>query len=311
MPSTDRMDSLATSTTGARGFIVIAALWILAALSGLVLIYLSYVVNTAVVVTGGADRIQTEALAQAGVELAVLQLSGRSEGARPTSGTFNARVGGGRVFVTFRSEAARIDLNAAPKFLLAGLMVSLGAGADNAAVYADRIIAWRAPTELGENDPENSFYRTSGSPYPPRHAPFPAIEELWLVRGIPPAIVERMMPHITVFSNVTEINVLDAAPQVLASLPNVTPAKLQTILSQRTDPALDPKSLIGMAGREGATVVGSRAYRIKVDAELPNGRRSAAEIVVLLIEEGDEPFRILSWRDASDGSATLHEVAAR
>src|SRR5688572_5830709 len=89
-----------------RGFIVVAVLWILAALSALVLIYLSYVSNTAIVVATSADRVQTEALVTAGVELAAFQLSGVNEAVRPTSGTFNARVGGGRVIVTFRSEAA-------------------------------------------------------------------------------------------------------------------------------------------------------------------------------------------------------------
>ena len=43
----------------ARGFIVVAVLWILAALSALVLIYLTYVTNTAVVVAGSADRLHT------------------------------------------------------------------------------------------------------------------------------------------------------------------------------------------------------------------------------------------------------------
>ena len=305
------MKSIPKARTGARGFIVIATLWILAALSGLVLIYLTYVANTAVIVAGSTDRLQTDALAQAGVELAVFQIASQGEVSRPTSGTFNARIGSGRVFVIFRSEAARIDLNVAPKSLLSGLMVSLGASPANAANYADRIIAWRAPTEFGENDPENSFYRTSGASNLPRHAPFPATEELWLVRGIPPAMVERMMPYVTVFSNVKEVNVLDAAPQVLASLPNATPAGLQSILSHRADPAFDRQSLVGMAGREDATIAGSRSYRIAVDAELPNGRRRAVEIVVLLVEEGEEPYRILSWHNASDGSATFHEVAAR
>jgi len=110
-----------------RGFIVVAVLWILAALSALVLIYLSYVTNTAVVVAASTERIQTDALATAGVELAAYQLTAvRAEG-RPSSGTFNARIGAARVSVTFRSEAARIDLNAAPKALLAGLMIGLGA----------------------------------------------------------------------------------------------------------------------------------------------------------------------------------------
>src|SRR3954471_23494612 len=117
----------------ARGFIVVAVLWILAALSALVLIYLTYVTNTAVVVAGSTDRVQADALAVAGVELAAYQLTAVKEDARPSSGTFNARLGAARVAVTFRSEAARIDLNAAPKALLAGLIIGLGGTPANAA----------------------------------------------------------------------------------------------------------------------------------------------------------------------------------
>jgi hypothetical protein len=56
--------------------------------------------------------------------------------------------------------------------------------------------------------------------------------------------------------------VLDAAPQVLAALPDMTPESLQSVLSQRGDPALDPRRC-GLAGGEGATLAGSRAYRIR------------------------------------------------
>ncbi|XUJ34956.1 hypothetical protein ACQ5SK_03435 [Bradyrhizobium japonicum] len=88
--------------------------------------------------------------------------------------------------VTFRSEAARIDLNMAPKPILAGLMTALGVSADNAPVYADRIVAWRSSTEPGQDNPEDSDHRTLGASYLPRHAPFPHSDELWLVRGIRP-----------------------------------------------------------------------------------------------------------------------------
>jgi general secretion pathway protein K len=287
----------------ARGFIVVAVLWILAALSALVLIYLVYVTNTAVVVAGSSDRVQAEALVTAGLELAAYQLTNVSEALRPTSGTFNARIGAGKVSVTFRSEAARIDLNAASKGLLSGLMIGLGVNPSNAADYADRILAWRAPTEAGDDDPENSFYRTSGVAYMPRHAPFPASEELWLVRGIPQLVVERMLPFVTVFSNLASINVLDAAPQVVAALPGMTPENLQGVLAQRGDPALDPRSLLALTGGEGATLVGSKAYRMTIGVEFGGGRRSAAEVVILLLESGDEPYRVLSWRNASDGGA--------
>jgi general secretion pathway protein K len=296
---------------GARGFIVVAVLWILAAISALVLIYLTFVTNTAVVVAGSTERIQTEAMLTAGVELSALQLASSDENARATSGTFNARVGAGRIFVTFRSEAARVDLNAAPKGLLSGLMIGLGVDPSIAATCADRIVAWRAPTERGDDDPENSFYQTSGAPYFPRHAPFPVPEELWLVRGIPSAVIERMLPFVTVFSNLPSINVMDAEPQVLAALPRMTPENLQSMLSQRSDPSVDPHALIDMAGGVGATLAGSRAYRIAVEAELPDGRRDSAEVVILLLESGDEPYRVLSWRNASDGSTRSQKATSR
>jgi general secretion pathway protein K len=296
------LKSRARARARARGFIVIAVLWILAALSALVLIYMTYVTNTAVVVAASTDRVQAEALETAAVELAVYQLSAVKGEVRPTSGTFDARVGAGKVSVTFRSEAARIDLNAAPKSLLSGLMIGLGTAPSDAAEYADHISAWRAPTELGDDDPENSFYRTSGAAYIPRHAPFPDPEELWLVKGIPPPVVERMLPFVTVFSNLASINIVDAAPQVVAALPGMTPEKLQEVLAQRGDPTLDQQSLLGMAG-EGATLAASKAYRISIAVEFGSGRRSAAEAVILLLESGDQPYRVLSWRNASDGGA--------
>jgi general secretion pathway protein K len=294
----------------ASGFIVVAVLWMLAALSALVLIYLTYVTNTAVVVAGSTDRIQAEALETAGVELAAYQLTAFKEDARPTSGTFNSRLGTAKLTVTFRSEAARIDLNAAPKGLLAGLMIGLGADPSNAATYADHILAWRAPLKAGDDDPENSFYRTSGVTYSPRHAPFPAPEELWLVQGISPFLVEQMLPFVTVFSNLASVNIHDAAPQVVAALPGMTPEMLQEVLAQRANPALNPQSLLELTGNAGgATVTGSKAYRIAVAVAFDNGRRSAAEVVILLLESGDEPYRVLSWRNDSDGGAALQRTS--
>jgi general secretion pathway protein K len=290
-----------------RGFIVVAVLWILAALSALVLIYMSFVTSTAVVVAASSDRVQVDALATAGIELAAYQLTAVGPEARPSSGTFNARLGTARVFVTFRSEAARIDLNAASKGLLTGLMSGLGVAPSNAADYADRILAWRAPSERGEDDPETSSYRTAGIAWAPRHAPFPAAEELWLVRGIPPAVVERMLPYVTVFSNMASINIADAAPQVVAALPGMTPERLQAVLVQRNDPGALP----ALAGGEAATLAASRAYRITVTVDFDNGRRSLAEAVILLLDEGDEPYRVLSWRNAADGSTVPQRSALR
>lgn len=287
----------------ARGFIVIAVLWMLAALAALVLIYLAYVTNTAVTVAGNTDRVQTDALVNAAIELTAYRLTGKGDAARPTSGTFDARIGMGRVAVTFRSEAARIDLNAAPKGLLSGLMMALGVGANEAPGYADRILAWRASTEAGQDDPEDSYYRTIGTAYLPRHAPFPHVEELWLVRGIPPAVVERMLPFVTVFSNMRSVNVMDAAPQVVAAMPGMTPGTLQQLLKERADPRISPQSLVSLAGSNNATLEAAKSYRLSIAVESPTRRQSSAEVVILLLDDTDEPYRVLSWHNAFDGSA--------
>ncbi|MDA9431632.1 general secretion pathway protein GspK [Bradyrhizobium sp. CCBAU 51627] len=286
-----------------HGFIVVVVLWMLTALATLALIYLTYVTNTAVTVAANTDRLQADALTNAGLELTAYRLTAQSEATRPTSGTFNARIGAGLIAVTFRSEAARIDLNMAPKAVLAGLMIGLGVSAADAPDYADRILAWRSSTEPGVDNPEDSLYRTLGAPYLPRHAPFPHSDELWLVRGIPPNVIERMLPFVTVFSNMRTVNVLDAAPQVVAALPGMTPETLQELLRSRADPNVDPQSLVGLAGSASATIEGARAYRVTVATEAPSHRQSSAEIVILLLDSGDEPYRVLSWRNAFDGSA--------
>lgn len=79
-----------------RGFIVVAVLWILAALSALVLIYLTYVTNTAVVVAASTDRVQADALATAGVELAAYQLTAvRGTPVRPAGRSMRGWAGRG------------------------------------------------------------------------------------------------------------------------------------------------------------------------------------------------------------------------
>jgi general secretion pathway protein K len=91
----------------------------------------------------------------------------------------------------------------------------------------------------------------------------------------------------------------------------MTPENLQAVLSQRGDPALDPRSLLAIAGGEGATLAGARAYRITVGVELGSGRRSGAEVVILLLESGSEPYRVLSWRNASDGSTAPQRASPK
>src|SRR5262245_56371080 len=130
--------------TASDGFIVIAVLWMLAALAALVAIYAVYVIDTATVFGAHDDRLRAEGLTTAALELTAARLTANT-GPRPSHGRFELRLGQAKLAVEFSSEAARIDLNAAPRELLSGLFSALGTAHEAADNYAQRIIAWRVP----------------------------------------------------------------------------------------------------------------------------------------------------------------------
>jgi general secretion pathway protein K len=293
--------------SGNDGFIIVAVLWILAALATLVSIYAIYVTNSAIAVTASGDAVIADPLVSAGVEFAAYQLLGQTDSTRPAIGQFTARAGAAQLTIAFQTEAARIDLNAAPKLLLAGLLVSFGASPLDAGSYADRIVAWRTQTAAQniDTDSENSLYRSAGLDYTPRHAPFTHVSELWLVQGIPPVLIERMLPFVTVFNGKAEVDIFDAAPQVIAALPGMTPEIVQAIVAGRDAGTLDRKSLSGFLAGLGLSAAAAdvgRSFRVGVRVAFDNGRRSAAETVILLPDDGPAPYRVLSWRNGFDGT---------
>jgi general secretion pathway protein K len=125
---------------------------------------------------------------------------------------------------------------------------------------------------------------------------------LWLVLGLPPAWVERVMPYITVYSGAPQVNILDASPFVLAALPGVSREQVNAVLAARETPGIDPKALLASLGSEQgvATVEPSRSILVSVRVQFDSGTRSDAEIVILLGDDANEPYRVLSWRDDFD-----------
>jgi general secretion pathway protein K len=284
-----------------HGFIIVPVLWILLTLASLAGILSVYLASTAVALSLNDNRLKSEALVSAGLELTAYDLSLAAKSLRPTTGSFFFRVDHALVTVAFSSESIRIDLNQASKEMLANFFGVLGAQSRDAAACADRIIGWRTPPTNDNLESENSLYRAAGARHLPRGAPFSNVDELWLVLDLPSALIERAMPFVTVFSGRPEINVLDAAPEVVASLPDMTPALLETFLKQRPGLPRDIKSVADLLGpaQAGASVEGSDAVRVRTTIAFDNGRRAATEAVILL-DAGDEPYRILSWRDETE-----------
>lgn len=286
------------------GFIVVTAMWLLAALAALAVVASVYVAQSARALTALDAAIEWDMLSSAGVELAAYQLSTPSNVRRPTRGVFRFRLSNSNVTVEYMSEAARINLNLAPRALIAGLFAAVGASGESAAQFADRVVAWRTAPKPTGNDEETALYGAAGLNYAPRQGPFNSVDELWLVAGLPSAVVERALPFVTVYSDLAQVNVLDAAPEVIASLPDMSPAILGAFLKERESlPRDDPAFVLGAFGgkQPGATVSGSDAYRVRVRITRPDGREKMTETVIKVLGLGERgAFRVLAWRDDLD-----------
>jgi general secretion pathway protein K len=289
----------ATATSSERGFVIIAVLWILMALSTLAMIFSLYLSGSARALSVNDTALQAEALVSASLELAAYQLLLPDESERPSHGSFHFRMDNADVVVAFKSETARIDLNFAPNEVLANLFAGLGAEKAAAQEDADRIIGWRTRPVAGASNDEAALYAAAGLGYSPRQSLFTHVNELALVVGLPPALVDRALPFVTVFNGSSGVDPQIAAPEVIAALPGKTPAGPNDILGQR--PALSNDTPATTAASPGpaqgnATTAKSASYRIETTINFNDGRRTASEVVIAFGDEA-EPYRVLSWQD--------------
>ena len=288
----------AATSSSERGFVIIAVLWILVALSALATIFSVYLANSAQALAVTDDGLKTEALVSASLELTTYQLLLAGEKARPAQGSFRFRLDNADVSVSYASEAARVDLNSASKEMLSNLFEVLGADQNVAGEAADRIVGWRSPPKANSTNAEEALYAAAGLNYSPRQSPFTHVNELGLVLGVPPALVDRALPFVTVFSGSSNVDVLIAPPEVVAALPGMTPAALNDFLKQRASLPRDQAAIAAALGpaKASATLPKSKSFRVLTTLQFDNGRRTTSEAVIALGGDKD-PFHVLSWQD--------------
>ena len=284
-----------------EGFILIAALWMLAALAALTSAYAVYAMQTAPSAALPEQRLRAEAALRAGVELCAYRQLAWPKGARPDAGAFSTEVGAARVDVAYVSESARVDLNQSPHEVLAGLFHALGAKPAAAAALADRVVAWRGKLAESARQQEAAIYAKAGLRYRPPGAGFDNPLDLALLPGMTQALAARAAPYVTVFGADT-VDPLVADPLVLAALPGATPAVVDALLAARNGPPPNAATLERIAGtlKDFVAVAPNEHVRAQIVATI-DGRRIHAEVVLDMPDGGPAPYQILYWRDDFDG----------
>lgn len=284
------------------GFVVVAVLWLLAALAALASAYAVFAINTAASVYLPQERMRAEQAIMAAVELTAYRQLAWPKPARPDQGAFSTRLGVARIDVAYRSESARVEVNAAAHDVLAGVFAIAGAKGADAQFLADRIVAWREPPKEESKRAEAAIYRKAGLSYQPVGAPFDNVLELALLPKMEPALLARALPLLTVYNGTAKVDPLVADAAVLAALPGMT-AKIQSALrATAAGKRPDAAALAALAGpaAEFVSIEPNDNVRADIVVTTPQ-RRVAAQVVLHITETAAEPYQILFWRDDFDG----------
>jgi type II secretory pathway component PulK len=112
-----------------------------------------------------------------------------------------------------RDEERRININTAPVHILKSFFeVAAEVSARDAAGIAASIADWRdEDAELSENGAEDADYQTLSPGYPCKDGRFEILEELLLVKGVTPAVFDKVKDRLTIFGRgKVNINTADA-----------------------------------------------------------------------------------------------------
>jgi general secretion pathway protein K len=266
-----------------------------------------------------SEGAKAEALADAGVNIVILDLIGARESG-PTTRRFaldatpsTCRTGNGATLIlAVQDEAGKVDLNIATLALLRALVLGAGASAGEAAV--DAILDFRDEDDNRRlSGAERSEYLAAGRPHGPRNSPFVAVEELASVLGLTPADVDRLRPFVTIHSGLPGID------------PNVASKALIETLERGIGEGGGP-SLLDAGGPSGADFAGlgrrggpmlsqfqaastRRSFSVRSQARTAAGTTFVREAIVEFMGTGASAFRVHRWYRGSAAAAGAASAA--
>jgi general secretion pathway protein K len=298
-----------------RGFALVAALWLLVALSVVGLEFglrarARHLAAANVVEAGRAAGAAAAGLAEAQWLLASLALQpgrpGHADPARwldPWAGADvlmrdTLRVGGSRCHVSLRDANAALNLARATEDELRRLLVALRVDAGVADRLAQAIMDWQDADDLHRaRGAEREDYVRAGRAVLPADRPFDRVSDLRHVLGMTPEIYRLVRPHLTILST-GQINLNAADRPVLLTLPGITEQAAAVLLRRRMGSR--PIRTLAELGNELST--GPRALLQAHTPEL-SARAAFETREVVAIADG--------WTEGSPLHATARALFAR
>jgi general secretion pathway protein K len=216
-------------------------------------------------------------------------------------------------------EERKLNLNTAPTDLLQRALEQVGQlREDEARTVAESVLDWRDEDhETRDHGAENFYYLGLDHGYECKDGPFENLEELLLVRGVTPALYQRLAPLLTVYGG-GSVNINTALVEVLSALglseDGVNGVVFFRAGEDNVEGTMDDRFIASLAAiqpelsayigkedanqltqllQEGVLTVGSQAFRVMVDA------RAAADGVPLHVEcVVDRAGQVSLWKES-------------
>jgi general secretion pathway protein K len=288
-------------TARTRGFILIAVLWVLIALS----VMAGGMTGDARVDVALARNHQTvaqaEALADAGIYRGIVELLQTSpeRPVRIDGSAYAFTLGGTDIRFAIQDEGGLVDLNMANEELIGSLLVYQGLAEDAVATLVSAIADYRDPDSV----------RRAGDA---GDGPFDSVEELHQVPGMTTELYDRIAPLLTVHSGLRGIDPEIAPFQVLAALPGMGTAEAKRLMAGRiatgittltpTAPERPKKGgvpLLAPGFSESANALFVRSTRsvftIMAAAQSPTGAQFTRKAIVAIADDPRQPYVFLDW----------------
>ena len=106
----------------------------------------------------------------------------------------------GRAAIVLHDQGGKVNPNTAQADLLSAVIVALGTDPHTAGLAAQAIVDWHTPPAMPGQPTAAAAYRAAGLAVAPAGTPFGSVDDVALVRGMTPALFDRLRPHLSVFA---------------------------------------------------------------------------------------------------------------
>ncbi len=276
-----------------RGIALVVVLWILALLALIATLFIKDVRTDASLARNLLEQTEAQALAEAGLALAVAGLSTQYErgGLRADGTVYEYKLGAGQLRFAIYDEGGKIDLNAAPSELIAAHLAGAGGLSEPESVaLADAIVDFRDPDDLRRlQGAEAADYRAEGSLYRPKNLPFETVDELGAVLGMTEELFRAVVDGFTVHSGQRRPQWVVAVPSLRAWLPESL--KPDSSTEPEHSPAL-PVTVLALGPTPRRS--GLRVYGVHAEGLSDGGGRFAIDSTIRIPKNGGA-HQVLEW----------------